>query len=137
MTKFFSSQFLKKGLRWVTHKDGADETTKPERQLAISQAVLQKLCTIFTASEQQHECQTAKSPKRCLALSLKKEQQIPKASIKLAAVYQLGLENQSLTSGNVLCTGLITVILDPRQQFCETEAQPNEMITLGSKGTSC
>lgn len=36
MTKFFSSQFLKKDLRWVTHKDGADETTKPERQLAIS-----------------------------------------------------------------------------------------------------
>lgn len=35
MTKLFSNQFLKQGRMFkMSYKDGADETTKPERQLA-------------------------------------------------------------------------------------------------------
>lgn len=64
MTKLFPSQFLKQGrmFKMGYSQRWADETTKPERQLATIIGCAATTMYNFTASEQQHECWTAKSP---------------------------------------------------------------------------
>lgn len=60
----------------------------------MSQAALQQPCATFTEQEQQHAGWTARSPRRCLELSAKK-QQTAKTFIKRSAQsLSLGLEHQ-------------------------------------------